>query len=390
MKRKIVWGSIILVVIVGVLAAFTRGGQEVQVIEIEKGELVKQVEEIGYVQAVEDYEIQASQTGRVTQVLIQTGDIVEKGQKLMVLENLDLDSEMSSINSQLEGLKAEINAGELTQNSTRLEFEIAEKDVARKEQLLSAGAISQAEYDNSLLNLTNIEKSLASQEAYINNLRSQLGNLNKVYQDINTKKQQLTVTSPIAGQILSMPVEKGQMAFAGTVLAQVGGSELMEIKTDILTDDLAEVKEGQKAYISASILGDEVLTGTVRKIYPQAHEKVSALGVIQRRVTVIIALDEPGILKPGYEIRVSIETMVKPDVVLVPRESVRIRDNGDCEVLEVVNDRVEYCAVEIGDKNQELYEVIEGLEPGDLIIHDAGNVIDEKTRVKPVKNPIKR
>jgi len=382
MKRKVVIGSIVLIAVAVLVAVLARTGTEVETVEVEKGKLIKTVEETGYTQAVDFYEVQASLNGKVIEIPVECGDRVEKGQVLVVLENLDLDMEIESIKSQLEGAEAELNAGEIALESAGLELEKAEKDLERKEKLFKAGAISQAEYDQAVLNAANLKQAFAKQEAYLKNIQAQLNSLENMYQDINSQKKQLGVTSPIEGTVLSLPLEEGQMAFPGTVLAQVGVPEKLEVKADILSDDLAEIEEGQKAYINAPVLGEKTLIGTVKKIYPQAYEKTSALGVVQRRVPVIIALEEVGNLQPGYEVQVAIETVVKPDVLLLPREAVRLTGEGTYEVMLVVDGRVVHRQVKVGLKNLDFMEIVEGLQAGDRVVRDAGIELAEGAKVK--------
>ena len=83
--------------------------------------------------------------------------------------------------------------------------------------------------------------------------------------------------------------------------------EEREIKADLLGDDLGDVAIGQKVRVIAPVLGNQVLYGEIAEIYPHAEEKLSTLGVLQRRVPVIIKLDNAANLKPGYEIRVSVK-----------------------------------------------------------------------------------
>ena len=100
----------------------------------------------------------------------------------------------------------------------------------------------------------------------------------------------MVIISPIDGTIVRLPVKVGQYLLTGTTVAQVASLNQLEIKTEILSDDMADIMLGQKAIISAPLLKDKELEGEVVQIYPQAEEKLSALGVIQYRVPVIISL----------------------------------------------------------------------------------------------------
>jgi HlyD family secretion protein len=122
----------------------------------------------------------------------------------------------------------------------------------------------------------------------------------------------------------------------------------------------------------------------VQTIYPKAEEKLSALGVVQRRVPVIITLDNYDQLKPGYEVRVSIYTNSKEKVLVIPRQSVRHINEERKEVLLVEKDRIKTRPIVTGMYDRDFIEVTEGLTAGDIIIKDAGLLLKDNTRVRPL------
>ena len=81
------------------------------------------------------------------------------------------------------------------------------------------------------------------------------------------------------------------------------------MKAEVLAQDAPELALDQKAIISGEVLGQDELIGTLGQIHPQAVEKLSELGVIQRRVPVEITLDRrPPNMRPGYPVEVEIIT----------------------------------------------------------------------------------
>jgi HlyD family secretion protein len=181
---------------------------------------------------------------------------------------------------------------------------------------------------------------------------------------------------------MSLPVKKGQVLTPGTLVVSVAAPDQLEVKADILSDDLGEVRLGQRVVITAPILGQSSISGEVRKIYPQAEEETSALGVVQRRVPVIVRLDSGSVLKPGYEVQASIETASRDNVLVVPRESVRTVGEGQKEVMAVVGGRVRHLPVEIGITGSDTVEITGGLQAGDRLITDGSQDLAEGARVK--------
>lgn len=196
----------------------------------------------------------------------------------------------------------------------------------------------------------------------------------------------MVVKSPAEGIVLDLPVKREEVVSPMTLLASVAVAGQLEVRADILSDDLGEVRPGQKTIISAPVLGQKILLGQVKKIYPRAEEKQSALGIIQRRVPVIINLPEPDLLKPGYEVRVAIETLSRQEVLVLPREAVRTTGGGQREVTIVVKGQVEHRPVQTGLSDQVYIEITGGLEAGDVVVRDGGLELKEKTKVKPIFN----
>jgi HlyD family secretion protein len=386
MKLKKPWViGIFVVAVIVIAAALMSSGQQVEVTQANKGIFTQVIEETGYVQVIEEQQIQATQTALVSQVLLDAGDRVEKGQLVMILTNSALEAELASVRSQLAQVKSQLSQAELELLARRAELNQAQDDLDRKKALLDAGALAEADYQTAQLQFSKIRNSVAQQESSVAGLAQQVGDHQIMLDALLSQSAEWEVRSSVAGVLLDRPVKKGQVVAPGTLLALIGADEGMEIKTDLLSDEIGQVQVGQKVTISAPVLGEQSLSGQVGKIYPQAYEKVSALGVIQRRVPVVISLPQTANLRPGYEVRVAIETVHKEDVTLLPREAIRLNSNGDYQVMAVVDNRMVITPVIVGDKNQLWVEIIEGIEPGQIVIRDGSQEVKEGSRVKPVQ-----
>lgn len=384
MKSKKTWIIVGLLMMGIIFAAVVKsgGGQSVEVVKASRGTFTLTVEETGYVQAVDDYEVQAAQAARVVEMLVDTGDKVQVGQCLIRLSSPELMAETASVRSQLARTEAELQAAVLGADSQRFELKQGENDLARKKILLESGALAQAEYDQAELQLLKLKKNLSQQETNINGLNNQVSSLKQMLNSLEEKAGELQVISPTTGTILDLPVKAGQVVAPGTLLAQVGSDSRLEVKTDLLSDDISRIKTGQTTQITAPVLGDKVITGEVSKIYPRAYEKTSALGINQRRVPVIISLDNIGNLQPGYEVRAAIETLRKDKVILLPRESVRLTGDGHYRVLVVTEGRVKERSIKVGEKNQQWVEVLQGIKVGETVVRDGSQELKPGSRVK--------
>lgn len=387
MKIKKTWLAAVVAVVVLLVAAaaVVSGGQQVEVVRAEKGTFTQVIEETGYVQVIEEQQIQATQAAKISQVLLEAGDRVEKGQLVMVLTSPELEAELASVQSQLAQVELQLEASQLALVSGQAKLKQAQDNLARKKALLEAGALAAAEYEAALLELSQMENQLAQLESSTAGLTKQLQNQEQMLDALLRKSAELEVRSAVEGTLLDVPVKEGQLVAPGTLLAQIAAGNGMEVRTELLSDEIRLVQIGQKAIITSPVLGEESLSGQVSKIYPQAYERVSALGVIQRRVPVLINLDETGNLRPGYEVRVNIETVHKENVVLLPRETVQVNSDGSNQVMMVVDNRMVIQPVQIGEKNQQFVEVVSGIQPGQLVVRDGSLGIKSGARLKPVQ-----
>jgi HlyD family secretion protein len=387
MKRKTwVYLALTVLVVAGIAAAAgARGGKEVETVRVKKGDIVREVVETGYVQAGESYDLHATQNARVAEVPVNVGQTVAQGRSLVVLENLDLAMQIDDVRSRLS--QAAIAAGGARAGIGRAEAESrdAEDNLARVQELLEADAASQLEYDQARLRVEVCTESLKELSAQLDGIVAQEAGLRKTLAQLEAKERQLIIRSPLDGVMLDVPVKQEQVVGTGTLLAVVAAPDRLEIKADILSDDLGEVKTGQRAFVTAPVLGDKTLAGNVVKIYPRAEEKLSALGVIQRRVPVIIALDDADGLKPGYEVRVAIETLRREGVLILPRESVRTGEDGLRQVMAVVEGQVCYRLVETGISGRNDIEIAGGLKAGDMVVLDGNLDLAENAKIQPVE-----
>jgi len=384
MPKKYYW---ILAAVVSVLASlfYLSPSTEAEMVTVGKGTIQHAIVDTGYVQAADNYDLYAQQGGRVNNIPVKVGDNIKKGQVIMVLENLDLSMSSEQLRISLNQARSAAASAEAAINGLKIDLRDAETKYARVKELYAAGAVSKAELDEAG---SLVEKYQTNSQDQSNNLKiaqSQVDTYIKLIAQSEQKEAQLEVKSPINGTVMELPVKQEQAVAYGSLLVRVAQAADLEIKADLLSDDLGEVKLGQKVQVTAPVMGEKVLNGEIIKIYPQAEEKQSALGVIQRRVPVIIALESTDILKPGYETRVNIITAKEEDVVLIPREAVRSTADGKKEVMLVDKGRVVFRSVKTGLLDSKNIEITEGLKAGDQIIKDASVTLKEDTRVKAKK-----
>ncbi|MFZ5597041.1 MAG: efflux RND transporter periplasmic adaptor subunit [Bacillota bacterium] len=357
--------------------------ETVEVVKPTRGDIVCTVEESGEVQACNRTDIFAAQPASIVSVPVAIGQNVFLGQVLVTMENYDLEIQKGNAGSQMAEVNASASNVSESMASTRLDLKEAEKDLERTKALYEAGAVSEADYSKALLKVNSLKQVLAQQETSLKNYQEQAAIVAKVMAGINNKAKELEVVSPVSGVILQLPAKPYQVVNAGSLLASVGTPDLLEIKADILEDEMANVKVGQEVGITSQVLGSRILKGFVKQIYPQAEEKTSTLGVVQRRVPVIISMTETANLKPGYEVHVSIETDKRKNVLTIPMETVRTLENGQKQVLVIEDGHIRFRTIQTGISDKFNIEIVNGLYESDMVVRDAGLKLGEWQKVKP-------
>lgn len=381
-KRLFLLSVFLVILALAAMYMIKNGGIEAETVRVRTGDIIKAVEDTGYVQPATKYDLQAAQNAKIIQVPVANGQQVAKGQTLVIMENLDLSLQITDTRTQLSQSAPSLAAAQAAVDRTRLELKNAEDNLERSQQLFDAGATPVVDLEAARLKVETLEQALKEQALLLESTKEKEAGLNRSLQNLNRKEKQLVLQSPVDGEILNLPAEQEQVVNPGTLLVSVAVAGKLEIKADILSDDLAEVSLGQPVKVTAPVLGTRVLTGKVMEIYPQAEEKQSALGVIQRRVPVIIALDDFANLKPGYEVKVAIETSARQGVPVIPRETVRTLKDGGKQVMVVKDNRILYRTVQTGIGDRESIEITKGLQAGEVLIRDGSLDLKPNARFK--------
>ena len=381
--RKWVFIGMAILVLGGIIGALGLRATEVNLYEVKSASIKQVVNETGIVQASSQVNVFAIENGMVEELLVEIGDLVSKGDVLLTLSNPDLSLQEDTYKISLLQTEQTYDMLQAELEGIKLDFAEAKNNYKRLEKLYNSGAISKVELEGARLSKDKHEASYNRQLNSIKQAEEQISIAQKALNNINAKAANLIITSPLEGTVVKLPVKEGQYVMVSEKLAEVASLNQMEIKAEILSDDMADIKIGQKVNISAPILKDAILAGELINIYPQAEEKLSALGIVQHRVPVIITLPESDILKIGYEVKIAIETLTKNNLIVIPREAIIYKDNDLKQVMLVdEKNRVSYVDIVTGLADRVNIEVISGLVEGQKIVLDASNPMKEGEKVK--------
>jgi HlyD family secretion protein len=192
------------------------------------------------------------------------------------------------------------------------------------------------------------------------------------------------VRAPADGRVLRVLQESEGPVASGTPLLEVGDPERIELRLDLLTSEAVRVRTGAAVDL-VNWGGDRVLPGRVRAVEPSAFTKISALGVEEQRVYVLVDPAAPGAWSPlsdGYAADGRVVAAEKADALCIPSGAL-FRQEGNWAVFVVEDGRARLRRVRIGDASGTSVEVLEGLEAGAPVVVHPGDKVRDGVRVRP-------
>lgn len=174
-----------------------------------------------------------------------------------------------------------------------------------------------------------------------------------------------SIVAPYDGIITSVEGEVGETVSSAEPFVSMIISNGFEIKANVSEVEISKVKVGDKVKITFDALGsDEVFEGEVTEIEP-AETEIS--GVIYYKVTTIFT-DGSAVIKPGMTANLDIMTAKKEDVVKVPFQAIKEKDDGSKYVQIVENGEIKDVSVKIGLKGDVDVEITDGLLEGQEVV----------------------
>lgn len=195
----------------------------------------------------------------------------------------------------------------------------------------------------------------------------------------------VTVRSPVSGNVLQVLAESEGIVASGTPLLEIGDPGKLEVVTDLLSTEAVKVRTGQRALIERWG-GDNALEGVVRRVEPYGFTKVSALGVEEQRVKVVIDITEPAehwrTLGHGYRVEPRIVLWESKDVLQLPLSAL-FRNGTEWAVFVNRDGRARLQTVVIGHMNGIDAEVLQGVAAGDVVVVHPSDRVSDGARIEP-------
>ncbi len=376
-----------------VVVAFLPEAQAVDLGTVVRGPLAVAVEEDGKTRIRERYTVSAPLTGRLLRVTLQAGDSVRAGTTtLATIEPVD----PTLLNARERAVaEARAAAAEVQLSRAGPELERATAALAHAERELERVlALPEPQRTSRQLDAARLDCQLRGEELRSARFAAEIAAferdvaeaalLHSLPESDGEPGVRLRIRSPIDGLVLRRYQESAAVIQAGTPLLEVGDPADLEVEVDVLSRDAVRIEPGARVAI-VHWGGGEALQGRVRRVEPAAFTKVSALGVEEQRVNVLVDLldapDRRATLGDAFRVEAQIVIWAAEDVLKVPIGAA-FRVGEQWAVFVVENGVAALRTVELGHSNGHEAEVLAGLEEGEQVVLHPADALEDGTYVE--------
>ena len=317
---------------------------------VERGALTNSISGSGNVIVDQLSTVDPTITGTVSNLSVEVGDTVEKGQLLFTIINEDLSVANARAAASLQQAKNSVVSAELQVEQARDAYEAEQRDLDQKEVL--GDQLKTAK-----------DQLLAAQKSYV----ATLADHNNQLSDASKR----TVKAPIDGTVNAVNIKNGddlsRLSNSSGSQAPIIIGDLTTLKAEVQVNeiDIPNISVGQKVMLKFSAIDDLELSGKVEKIDALG---VVTSGVVTYDVTIGFDVSDPRI-RPQMSVSASIITAVKPDVLFVPSGAVKMGNNGSYVEVLADGEKVPIRKkVVIGISDNLSTEIVSGIEVGDKVV----------------------
>ncbi|MBO4691636.1 MAG: efflux RND transporter periplasmic adaptor subunit [Bacteroidales bacterium] len=376
-------------VILFVIYLLARGNQKtlradskaITVSDVFKGEFIDYIRINGQVQPIVTIQLSPMEGGVVEQIMIEEGTLLKKGDPIIRLRNDNLDLQILNAEADLAEkeniLRNTMISMEQQKLSVRKERLALEMEVERNkrayeqykalysDKLVSRDEYLKAEEDYNLSRKNyQLTKERERQDSLyrsveIQQMNESLSNMRMNMSMIRERKNNLTVTAPIDGELGLLDVVLGQNVTAGMKIGQINNLESYKIEAKIDEHYIDRVTAGLSASFDRQ---GETFGASIRKVYPEVREG-------KFKADFLFTGAQPDNIRTGQTYYLNLQLGQSEEAVIIPRGSFYQKTGGQwIYVMDKSGKQAIKRKIKIGRQNPKYFEVLEGLEPGEKVI----------------------
>jgi HlyD family secretion protein len=389
-SRTLLWSIITGVLIIALLYAFWPRAVITDIANLSRGDLRITITEEGKTRVRDVYVLSAPVAGYLRRIEAEVGDPVFHSKTVVAsiepIEPAFLDPRTEAqAKAEVEAAKSSTEFARASVDQAQAELEFAQGELGRMRDLRSNSSVSQRELDNAQRDYKTRRAALSTTQASLQMRLFELERAKAVLMSPATSPsihgtcECVDILAPIDGRILKVLNENEGVVTAGTSLVEIGNPKNLEIVVELLSFDAVKTKPGQNVLIT-NWGGDYPLIGKVSLVEPIGFKKISALGIEEQRVNVIVNIQsdfsEWQRLGHGYQLDVDILLSESKDVLTVPITAL-FREQQKWAIYAVVDDQVEKRHLKLGNMNHLFAEVVSGLEENQAyVLHPNDQIVN--------------
>lgn len=384
-RRRAIIAGILLVVAAFVWRALRPAAIGVDVADAAVGPMQVTVDADAVTRVRAHFTVAAPVAGLLERIPLAEGDSVRRGDVLAVVMAAPADPTTRRVaDARLEVARAARAQAAARASQLVSALDQAEREAGRVRALAAAGALADRDVERAVLSTDGYRRDLEAARAQERLTAAELDQAVAAADAAAGARGAATaVRAPAAGRVLRIPERSARVVAPGTPIMEIGDPSALEVAADVLSSDAASVRTGQLVTLRG--WGGAPLFGRVRLVEPSARTRVSALGVEEQRLTVVIDLaDASHVLGDGYRLEASIAVWDAKGVLAIPASAL-LRAGDRWEVFVVDGDRARRRDVTIGHIGGGAAEVLGGLRAGDRVILFPSDDVKDGVRVKPAK-----
>ena len=353
--------------------------------------LQRDVEVVGSLAADEEVVVSAQAAGELSQLNVDFGSIVTRGQVIATIDQRDAKLKVEQAEATLKQTMARLGMStELPNNSNtsakfdpqrnadvkvaRSALDWAKMDLDRNTKLLENGDISRSIYDQAS---TAYNSAQARYQASLDAVNQQLALVEQQRAALSLARKAVTdtvVRSPITGAVKEKTAARGTYLAVGGKIVSLVKINPLRLRADIPESSAGAVRKGQTMTLTVEAFPGRTFTGRVVRIGPSLNEQTRAL-TVEAEVS-----NSGNQLRPGMFAKSKLITAKEAPATMIPARAV-ITAAGQSKVFVIENGKAAERIVKTGVTDGELIEIIEGVREGEVVATSNTDKLQQGTLV---------
>lgn len=397
-RRWLIAGLAVAALAAVLWAAYRPRPLVVETATVTEGRFEQVIEEDGRLRLQQRYTVTAPTQAQLQRPTLKVGDAVRAGDVVAVLA----PSAPAMIDARTRGVlqervgSADASLAAAGANVKRLQAALAQATLEdeRADQLAKDKFIAPSARDQARLAREAAQQALragqAQQAAAVHALGEARAALERVQTGSGAVAQgRWSLASPVTGRVLKLHKESAEPVTAGQPLLEIGDTGALEAVVDVLSGDAPRIPPGAAVQLATG-RAQPPLAGTVARIEPQAFTKVSALGIEEQRVNVVVALgakaEDLQRLGDGFRVDARITLSAQDGALLVPSAAL-VRQGEAWQVFVVEGGQARARTVTFKDRHADSAWVQDGLKAGEKVILYPGSAMEDGQPVRAKAAP---